>query len=257
MSTAKLKVESWWDEETKVDSPNLETEVPKKSYSNRLVAWIDILGMRNMIKDESNEADTIFGVMEKLRSFVQTPCASLAKEGKVHYTQIADGFMIVADIECANDFCSILADVQWRVLVECQMLLRGAVTAGKVSVSDDPQIIIGPAYVDAYMLESENAIYPRVILTDEFFSATKGHLNFPYIATDADKERYLDFLPYAIQKNNLDPKRVEHLLETQGVFKVLKDTIKKANKAKSSGRSVSQKHGWTVSKLEMHKIKVR
>lgn len=256
MDTTKSKVESWWEEETKIESPQLEPEIPKKSYSNRLVAWIDILGMRNMIKDESNEADTIFGVMEKLRSFVQTPCAKLAKEGKVQYTQIADGFMIVADIDCATEFCGILADVQWRVLVECQMLMRGAVTAGKVSVSDDPQIIIGPAYVDAYMLESESAIYPRVILTDEFIRATNEYLDFPYVATDTDKEKYIDFLPYAIQKNNLDQKRVEHLLETQGVFKVLKDTITKANKAKNSSRSVSQKHGWAVSKLEMHKIKV-
>lgn len=178
MSAAKSKVESWWDEETRVKSPEPEFEIPQKIYSNRLVAWIDILGMRNMIKSEENEAETIFGVMEKLRSFVQTPCANLAKEGKLHYTQIADGFMIVADVECATEFCSILADVQWRVFVECQMLLRGAVTAGKVSVSEDPQIIIGPAYVDAYMLESESAIYPRVILTDEFFDATKKEIIF-------------------------------------------------------------------------------
>lgn len=257
MSTTKLKVESWWDEETTIASTQPEPEIPKKAYSNRLVAWIDILGMRNLIKSDKHDADEVFSVMEKLRSFVQTPCAQLAKEGKIHFTQIADGIMIVADTDCATEFCSILADVQWRVLVECQMLLRGAVTAGKVSISDDPPIIIGPAYVDAYMLESESAIYPRIILTDEFFAATKEHLSFPYITTDTDKEKYIDFLPYAIKKNNLDQKRVEHLLETQGVFKTLKETIKKADKAKKSGRSISQKHGWTVSNLEMHKIKVR
>ena len=251
------KVESWWEEETKVETIPSESEIHRKSYSNRLVAWIDILGMRNLIKSDSKDAEDIFGVMEKLRNFVQVPCNSLAKAGKLHYTQIADGFMIVADLEYATEFCGILADVQWRVFVECQMLLRGAITAGKVSVSDDPQIIIGPAYVDAYMLESESAIYPRIILTNEFFKETKDYLAFPYISTDTDKEKYLDFLPYAFEKNGLDKKRVEHLLETQGVFRKLKNEINTSSTSKGLGRNVAQKYGWTISKLEMHNIKVR
>ena len=257
MGTDISKIESWWEEETKNTSALLEPESPRKSYSNRLVAWVDILGMRNLIKSESKDAEDVFGVMEKLRNFVQVPCVNLAKEGKLQYTQIADGFMIVADLECATEFCEILSDVQWRVLVECQMLLRGALTAGKVSVSEDPQIIIGPAYVDAYMLESESAIYPRIILTDEFFAQAKEYLNFQYIATDTDKERYLDFLQYSFDKNGLDKKRIEHLLETQGVFKTLKENVSSPRKSSKKARNVVQKHGWTISQLELHDIKVR
>lgn len=257
MGTDISKIESWLEEATENTSGILEPEGLRKSYSNRLVAWIDILGMRKRIKSDLNDAEDIFGVMEKLRNFVQVPCANLAKEGKLQYTQIADGFMIVADLECATEFCEILSDVQWRVLIECQMLLRGALTAGKVSVSEDPLIIIGPAYVDAYMLESESAIYPRIILTDEFFTQAKEYLNFKYIATDTDKEKYLDFLKYSFEKNDLDKKRIEHLLETQGVFKTLKENGSSSEKSSEKKRNVVQKYGWTISQLELHNIKVR
>ena len=80
MGTDISKVESWWEEETKNASALLEPESPRKSYSNRLVAWVDILGMRNLIKSDLKDAEDVFGVMEKLRNFVQIPCTNLAKE---------------------------------------------------------------------------------------------------------------------------------------------------------------------------------
>lgn len=136
------------------------------------------------------------------------------------------------------------------------MLLRGAATVGKVSVSEDPQIIIGPAYIEAYMLESESAIYPRIILSDSFLQATKDCLSFCYISTDTDKEKYLDFLSYAINKNALDKKSVEHILETQGVYKKIKEYIKPTKSKEKPSRSVPQKYGWILSKLEQNNLKV-
>ncbi|MCL2227067.1 MAG: hypothetical protein FWB97_05505 [Oscillospiraceae bacterium] len=252
-------VESWLDdEESSVESYQPERDAPREPYRKRLVAWIDILGMRQMIKDyEKNDAESIFEVMTKLRNFVQAPCDYLAKEDKLHYTQVADGFLIVADDDCATEFCAILSNVQWQVLIECQMLLRGAITAGMVSVSDDPQIIIGPAYIDAYKLESEHAIYPRIILTKEFFDFTEGLLSFDHIATDTDKEMYLDFFKYAIEEHRLDTKAAERLLKEQGILKILKEKTKQPRKSKPLDRRVAQKYGWLASKLESKNIKIR
>lgn len=64
------KVEQWWNEENKATVNVQEKDTPRKTYDERLVAWIDILGMRKMIQDDKkNDAESIFNVMEKLRHF--------------------------------------------------------------------------------------------------------------------------------------------------------------------------------------------
>ncbi|HID27329.1 MAG TPA: hypothetical protein EYP22_05835 [Methanosarcinales archaeon] len=53
--------------------------------------------------------------------------------------------------------------------------LRGAITSGETFIDVEENQIIGKAYIDAYKLESNYAIYPRVI---------KGHTNFGFRISD-------------------------------------------------------------------------
>ena len=144
-----------------------EKEIPPPAlpYKEKLVAFIDILGVTDKVEKSGDDAAQIVTIMRQIRTHVETECNSLVEEEKLNYLQIGDGFFIVCDTDCVNEICKILSTVQWQVLIDSQiqMLLRGVLTAGKVAVGEDEKYIIGPAVIQALELERKNAIFPRII----------------------------------------------------------------------------------------------
>lgn len=220
-------------------------EAPLREYSVRLAAWIDILGMRHKIRTEK-DAETIFNYMEKLQTYVVNACEPFAKNGKIQYQQISDGFIIASDLDIANEFCEILCRIQWNVLTDSKMLLRGAVTAGSLSIGDDSKLIIGPAFIDAFALEDEIAIYPRIMLSPTIYKTENLAISCPYISKDNDSTDYLDFLKYAIDKYKFDTKRINLFLKSEGVIDFIESEYRNNSFNKMH---IAQKYGWMSSKL--------
>jgi hypothetical protein len=247
----KSKIYQWLDEENKVEKP---AEPPRRTYDEKLVAFIDILGIRSKIRAEENDAEEILIIMGKLQSYVESACEELVADDKLNYLQLGDSFIIVADLDCMDKLCEILSIVQWKVLVYSKMLLRGALTAGKVSMSDDSKIIIGPAYIDAFDLESENAIFPRILIANEIqqFISSKD-IKFEYIVEDNDKFRYLDFINYIIKTKKLNTVTLEHILNTEGIVLFLKKSYQHTIK---NNKHVAQKYGWMIAKLASYNINI-
>ena len=251
MNTSKII--DWLDEATSVpEAPPVE-EISRISYDVKLVAWLDILGIREVIKDDkTHDAESIISIMSELASYVKSACDTYVAEKKLNYLQIADGFMIVADLRLANELCAIIADIQWKILINLRMLSRGAITAGNVSIANEGSLIIGPAYVDAYVLESENAIFPRVIIPEVFFETTKDTLDFNFICTDSDHVKYIDFIAYIIDSTGIDSKRMNNILIQQGIYKMIQSQW---NNAKSKHKfSLQQKYGWIKELFRKNKI---
>lgn len=248
------KVLQWLEEGAVLPGKEPHEELARKSYDKKIVGWLDMLGIRARIKDEkNNDAESIINIMSQMASYVSSACDKYVTDGVMSYLQIADGFMLVADLEYADQVCSILADVQWKILINLQMLSRGAITAGNVSVANNGSLIIGPAYVDAYAMESENAIYARTIVSEAFLSETKEHLNFKYIKEDTDKTRYIDYIHYIMDKQSFDSKRMHKILVEQGICKELKKSYDPKNTPKIN---IRQKYGWTISLLSRNKIEI-
>lgn len=248
------KILDWLSEEIPKAPTSQVEEPPRKTYDTKLVAWLDILGIRVKIKDEKNDAQSIISIMSELESYVRSACDDYVKAGVMTYLQIADGFMIVADIDTANELCACLADIQWKILLNLKMLSRGAITAGSVSVVNEGSLIIGPAYVDAYVLESENAIFPRVIIPEIFFQATKDVLKFKHIKTDTDHVNYIDYISYIIEKNRIDSMRLNYILTQEGVCEMINEQYNSA--AKKPNFSILQKYGWMKELLFQNKIRM-
>lgn len=250
--TVKPKVLEWIEEAETV-AITIPEEAPKRMYDEKLVAWFDILGMRRKIY-ESNDAEEVLTIMGNLQRYVENSCEDLVAKELLDYLQISDGFIIIAELGCINELCDILCQIQWQVLVFLQMLLRGAITAGKISMTDDTRLIIGPAFIEAFALESENAIYPRVLIADEIYKyIDKEKFSFKYIKEDSDNFKYLDFLRYIIEKEKYEPKNLSHFLQTQGVKSFLKEGYEKNIRNK---KDIAQKHGWLISKLAENNVSV-
>lgn len=55
-----------------------------------------------------------------------------------------------------------LADTQFNLAVTEDVLIRGGVCFGKIVASGD--VTFGPGLVKSYLLESEFAVYPRIVV---------------------------------------------------------------------------------------------
>ena len=139
------------------------------------------------------------------------------------------------------------------------MMVRGALTAGPIGLDEeheDIKYIVRPAFIEAYRLESRNAIYPRIILASEIREYLKTmaiNINFQYIVEDNDKFNYIDFIGHNIAAGGFNRKTLDHMLTTQGTKALLKSKFEEALK---DDKIVAQKYGWLISKLSGHEIKV-
>jgi hypothetical protein len=223
----------------------------RRQYNEKLVAWLDVLGMRNRIRDfKKHDAEEILTTMGRFQKYVRNSCESLEETGQVKYMQISDGFIIVSEFDCLGKICEILCQIQWKILVNDNMLLRGALTSGKIQITDDdPKLIVGPAFVEAFAMESENAIFPRIIISNDLYQAAK----LDFIVEDSDHFYFLDFLEYVIKTENYNSKQLIHDLRTSKVIEYIKTEY---NNSIETDKRIAQKYGWLISKLTARKIKI-
>ena len=103
------KVLQWLAEGESLPTKEPHEEPPRKSYDKKIVAWLDMLGIRAKIKDEkTNDAESIINIMSQMASYVSSSCDKYMAEGVMSYLQIADGFMLVSDLNYADQVCSII-----------------------------------------------------------------------------------------------------------------------------------------------------
>lgn len=186
---------------------------------------------------------------------MENQCRILADKGQYEFLQIGDGFYIVADFSCVNEMCSILAELQWKVLIQNQELIRGCLTAGNVSIDKDKNFFIGQAVVEAFELERKNAIFPRIIYENKKIEGYigKGIVDYKYIVDDEDKIKYVNYIQYNIDKDKLNKNKLEKLLVEKEIIEILKTGYEKQI---TKNKAIAQKYGWLISKLEAHKIKI-
>jgi len=207
--TSKLKVIEWIEEEEKIEVP-IEVSL-RRTYDEKLVAFFDILGMTEKVSESSVDAEEILTIMGQIQTYVKTECNSLVKEKQLIPLQLGDGFFIVAELDCINELCNILSKIQWKALIYSNMLIRGALTAGKVVVGDDERYFIGPAIIEAFKLERQNAIFPRVIYANEINNYITGvKVDFKYIVEGKDKIKYIDYIQHNIDNDKLTMKKLDH-----------------------------------------------
>jgi hypothetical protein len=248
-------IDEWFKDETSFAIPE-KPDIPKREYEEKLLAWLDVLGMSRKILDSGSldtGAENIITDIGKLKNCVENSCEKLRKDGLLDFIQLNDGFIIVSEINCIDELCEILCEIQWKVLVELKLPLRGALTAGQIVTSNDPKVIIGPAFINAYLMEDEIAIFPRILFSEEIFQyIDKTKLKFLYVSEDADHLKYLDYIKYEIDLEN-DLRNFDNKLKVFGI----KQLIKK-NYADNihHNKKLAQKYGWIINKLSACNIKV-
>lgn len=148
-------------------------------YRNAIVTFLDVLGFRSLIKDESAEA--IDSILEKMSKYA-APTAD-PDDDPYHpaTTTFSDCVMRISftDSEANSDyqigllFYELLALVHAQSeLIDNDVIVRGGVAFGDIFYQD--QRVFGPAMVDAYELESKKAIFPRIVVSPKWMEILKS-----------------------------------------------------------------------------------
>jgi hypothetical protein len=178
-----------------------------EQFENHLVAFIDILGFRDALRDKEN-LNTFLGL---IAGFV-----NLNSNFAMHVENREDKSQIIKlrpSITAFSDNIAISYSLTalerqnvngWSALhalteniasiaskcMEAGLLIRGGITIGPLY--HRAGVIIGPALVEAYEIESQIAIYPRVVLSKAALRLNDVASRF-LLNVDADGLHYVNY----------------------------------------------------------------
>ncbi|MBD5508073.1 MAG: hypothetical protein HDR05_08510 [Lachnospiraceae bacterium] len=208
----------------------------KAEYVECYVAFLDMLGFKNLINDSS--CDEIAGIFAKFsnskplkeeylgdRNIISDNTADALKV-KV----MSDSICFYIDVNITNALlCIILSCIYFQYELyqnNIPIFLRGAIVRGHLYANKD--IIFGPGLTQAYLLEENNTKYPRIILTNETLQSVKirkeynldDHLSMlrRFVFRDDDAFYVVDcirilFIGDQTIHEKVE-KRIEHMLDT-------------------------------------------
>lgn len=194
-------------------------------YSDCYVAFLDILGFKNKIVDEDcSEIYTVFNLIEYVVSehakfkINGVPIPSL---DKVQHKIMSDSIVLYIETGIPDALFSLMFTCQYlqKVLLwqENPILLRGGITRGNLFSDND--ILFGKSLTDAYLLECNSAIYPRIIITKKILE--DGRKNYEMcreisdtiiIYKDSDEFYCVNFMPIGLFELEDGAKYVDNVL---------------------------------------------
>ncbi len=159
-------------------------------YEKRLIAFIDILGFKEIVRSseaDDTKLDLIHSVLDFLKDWEKSEkwnlklveieedaqkkgVESFDIRGKTNSTSFSDSIVVSVKVEDnINEMASTLIVNLCFIgakLIEKGVLFRGGLTIGNL-IHNDNGTVFGQGLIEAYQLESNNAKFPRIILSDK------------------------------------------------------------------------------------------
>lgn len=180
-------------------------------YETRLIAFVDFLGFKQMIKEsETSERRTgeVYSAIRNIYEVLWDYLANSSCDTTLRITHFSDSIVLSCLFDEVEDVVLIMRHlryIQQCLAEEHSMLIRGGITIGDL-IHDD-QILMGPAMVEAYHMESKVALYPRIIVSDLAKQVWDKCTNILKVDTTPDNQfmvRDNDNLWYIDYLNDLD-----------------------------------------------------
>lgn len=149
----------------------------KQKYETYYIAFLDMLGFKRLVNDEA-KFDYIMQIFEKVNHSFKIESALGDESGNqipsdkeyiINTKIISDSICLYINADEEHNLLLLLfacSIIQWELAnFETPILLRGGVVKGKLY--SDGNIIFGPGITKAYLLEEQNAKFPRIIMTND------------------------------------------------------------------------------------------
>lgn len=138
-------------------------------YEDRIVVFMDMLGFKNLINNtmlDINYKSQVFKVMNIIKDIESRNYNGVLRLDEIgkEVTVFSDSIVISYPCSLASALYYILIDIiHIQIDLICNgILLRGGIAIGKLYHKGN--IVFGPAMIQAYLLESEKAKTPRIII---------------------------------------------------------------------------------------------
>lgn len=190
-----------------------------RTYENRVVAFLDILGFKEWIKKSTNEQ--YFKVIKEAMDYIANVrderyhgSFSDIEAGYKEVSVFSDSIVISYSQSVEGGLFYILMDLVYICVTLNQkgIFLRGGVTYGKLYHKNHE--CFGPAMIEAYKIEQNLAKYPRVVVDvpaiqhgiDVHGDANTPEQEIEYLAEllGKDKRDNLYYLDYLYQDQEMD-----------------------------------------------------
>ena len=223
------------------EKPPVETKV--QYMSEMLVAFVDVLGVTDKIRQESKLAEEVVSDMKKLREHLDNTTRRLGINSTPNaFLVVSDSIIVVCETKRLKEFIRLIAEIQRYCLSrERPLLVRGGISKGGVCIEEGSRLIIGEAYLNALDLEKDIAEYPRMVISETLIE----EMNPSHIHRSHDIVPCLDFIEILKNEtdivNELTDNRVRSYLDNEW-----------ANMAKKHDEKlrIRKKHGWMMNYLE-------
>ena len=177
-------------------------------YERRLTLFVDFLGFKEHVALTEKDPDHLPRVIRAMDRI-----AAIGRDDKAFHksqvvTQFSDCVVVSYGVDEESGVFWLLNEIAFCVidLVEEGFLVRGAVTVGDLHHTKTH--VVGPAMVEAYLLESKVAKFPRILIEDKVLEVAKsarreGHsieeeLSYvkSYLTTDSDGRDYFNYVSW-------------------------------------------------------------
>jgi len=156
------------------------------------VAFIDILGFKGIVEKERMTGYSGEQLNKLLECHLR--CESIFKEHGLDIIQFSDSIVIskIYERESFHEFISSVSAYQ-KFLMQQGFLCRGGVSVNKHYSKSS--FVFSPALIEAYKVESEKAIYPRVVVSDDVIDLVFPDKNYPpTLCKEYDGLFFINFL---------------------------------------------------------------
>jgi hypothetical protein len=165
-------------------------------FSNRIVAFIDILGFRALVTQLAANPSLRKSVHRALAEIRVFKHASLRNETALRDLEVSvfsDSIAISGEPEKLTTIISTALGLQSKLL-GLGILIRGGVSSGPTFHAED--MLYGEGLINAYDLESKTAVYPRIVIDPKLIGDTEAGLCAMFLSKEDDGHWFID--PFAM-----------------------------------------------------------
>lgn len=180
-----------------------------RKYHRSVFAFLDLLGVKeNIEKDNGEFLEKLGTIYDSTLRIYKSVCDRNLRDN-IRTKIFSDNIVFECEIVDSDGFdefkqIAFISAILQEELLRNNLLLRGAITIGDSFLDD--VLVFGKALSDAYLLESNRALYPRVILSQELVEIVLPKISstspIAYMCVvDRDGEHYIDYLNSAGRSN--------------------------------------------------------
>lgn len=231
--------------------PEQDEPRPDFEYEDRVLAYVDILGWKDIIdrsaKDNSGIEDvkTVLKALRMAAERARSITEDEVDEGRVSHALEMTLFSDTAVISCRPNHVAVnllVSQLQWFCgdLMLAGLYARGSMVRGPLHHQDGT--IVGPALVEAHRLESTVARYPRIVLSDAVLPLILDLSNENRIThrVEQDRDTFLILDPFATFEDGA-VRRERMLIARQRAFET--------QETHRADVSIRAKMGWLITFL--------